>query len=116
MLELFPGAPWTGAANVLQSSVEGKTRIPAPENCSVERKILPVRLLRAKTGSPTSPLALVGNVPLSAQVAPPSVDWEKPVNFDVAIAGGTKGPESLNAEQPVSSLPPGPKTTSVVSL
>ena len=49
-------------------------------------------LSRASTGSPASPLTLVGNVPPSVNVAPPSVDREKPVNLLLAVAFE---PESL---------------------
>src|SRR5262247_3096484 len=41
----------------------------------------PVVLLRASTGSPASPIGLVGKVPPSVKVAPPLVDRANPVNL-----------------------------------
>src|SRR5262245_21624086 len=41
----------------------------------------PVVLLRASTGSPASPTGLVGKVPPSVKVAPPSTDRANPVNL-----------------------------------
>src|SRR5262245_1054461 len=52
----------------------------------------PVVLLRAITGSPASPPGLVGNVPPSVNVAPPSVDRANPVNL---LVPPELDPESL---------------------
>src|SRR5262245_34779658 len=41
----------------------------------------PVVLLRAITGSPASPIGLVGKVPPSVNVAPPLMDRANPVNL-----------------------------------
>src|SRR5215813_5971255 len=90
---MAPGAPLTGAFQVKPSSLELKTRRPAPVKLRVEKYVLPKVLSRASTGSPASPFGLVGRVPPSVQVAPISVDREKPVNL---LEPGRKEPESLN--------------------
>src|SRR5207247_9687107 len=105
----LPGAPCVGAIHVRASSSERNTSIPDPENCRVARYVLPDALLRASTGSPTSPLGLVGRVPPSAQFVPKLVDREKPVNL---LAPPRNEPESLNDEI---TLVPDPSTM-VVSL
>jgi hypothetical protein len=68
----------------------------------------PVVLLRASTGSPASPLGLVGRVPPSVKVTPPSVERAKPVNLLLAVA---LEPESLKPTTTVL-----PNASKVVSL
>src|SRR5437868_170118 len=58
-------------------------------------------------GSPASPAELVGSVPMSVKVAPPSLDCPKPVNLLLL----TLDSESL---KPTTTL--APTSTSVVSL
>src|SRR5262245_25618812 len=68
----------------------------------------PVVLLRASTGSPASPTGLVGKVPPSVNVAPPSVDRANPVNL---LVPPEFEPESLKPTTTVL-----PNATSEVSL
>jgi hypothetical protein len=68
----------------------------------------PVLSERARTGSPASPFALVGNVPPSVQLTPLSVERDQPVNLLVPPA---LDPESLNPTTMVL-----PKATRLVSL
>src|SRR5439155_14048191 len=105
---VLPGAPWTGADHVAPLSVDSKTSIPAPENCNVAKKMRPVLSERARTGSPASPFALVGNSPPSVQVAPLSVERDQPVNLLPAMPNE---PESLKPTMTVL-----PQATTVFSL
>src|SRR5262245_16544563 len=68
----------------------------------------PVVLLRAITGSPASPPGLVGKVPPSVNVAPPSVDRANPVNL---LVPPELDPESLKPTTTVA-----PNATIDVSL
>ena len=68
---------------------------------------MPVLALVASTGSPKSPLVLVGSEPLSTQETAPLVDCEKPVYMPLADC-----PESLKAQ---TTLEPAPNVR-VVSL
>src|SRR6266567_7388427 len=67
--------------------------------------MVPVLTLVASTGSPRSPLVLVGRDPLSTQKAAPLDDWEKPVYLPLADC-----PESLKAQ---TTLEPAPKVSAV---
>src|SRR5262245_15850627 len=67
-----------------------------------------VVLFRASTGSPASPPGLVGKVPPSVNVAPPSVDRANPVNL---LVPPELEPESLKPTTTVL-----PNATIAVSL
>src|SRR2546427_11016395 len=67
--------------------------------------MVPVFALVASTGSPKSPLVLVGSEPLSIQEKAPLDDCEKPVYLPLADC-----PESLNAQ---TTLEPAPNVSAV---
>src|SRR5437867_11748872 len=67
--------------------------------------MVPVLTLVASTGSPRSPLVLVGRDPLSIQEAAPLDDWEKPVYMPLADC-----PESLNTQ---TTFDPAPNVSAV---